>query len=149
GTAARVLRREESMAPNVMSDTMHGDPIAQHCTLDPDRKHDPHATRFGKFLQACIKFAGSDLIVKTDAVPKVRLRGSLKPLDTEAVSGEEFISIAKTILTDEQFEDLHKYGSVDFAYDYDKGNRFRINLFQARGKLSCAARLVTSNIKRF
>lgn len=137
------------MAANLMTDSMHGDAIAQHCTLDPDRKHDPHATRFGKFLQATIKFNGSDLIVKTDAIPKIRLRGSLKQLDTEPVSSEEFVSIAKHILTDEQFEDLHKYGSVDFAYDYDKGNRFRINLFQARGKLSCAARLVTSNIKRF
>jgi len=125
------------------------EPVAKHCVLDPDTKHDPHATRFGKFLQACIKFAGSDLIVKTGAVPRIRLRGSLKPLDTEAVSFEEYMSIAKHILTDEQWEDLHKYGSVDFAYDYDSKNRFRINLFQSRGKLSCAARLVTSNIRRF
>ncbi len=137
------------MAANLMTDSMHGEAIANHCTLDPDRKHDPHATRFGKFLQATIKFAGSDLIVKTDAIPKIRLRGSLKQLDTEPVSSEEFVAIAKQILTEEQFGDLHKYGSVDFAYDYDKGNRFRINLFQARGKLSCAARLVTSNIKKF
>lgn len=136
-------------ASSLMHDSMPGEAIAQHCTLDPDRKHDPHATRFGKFLQACIKFDGSDLIVKTEAVPKIRLRGSLKPLDTEPVSSEEFVSIAKHILTEEQFGDLHKYGSVDFAYDYDKGNRFRINLFQARGKLSCAARLVTSKIRRF
>lgn len=125
------------------------EPVARHCVLDPDTKHDPHATRFGKFLQACIKFAGSDLIVKTGAVPRIRLRGSLKPLDTEAVSFEEYMSIARHILTDEQWEDLHKYGSVDFAYDYDAKNRFRINLFQSRGKLSCAARLVTSNIRRF
>jgi twitching motility protein PilT len=38
---------------------------------------------------------------------------------------------------------------VDFAYDYDDNNRFRVNLFQARGKLSVAARRITSNIRRF
>ncbi len=136
---------------NVLSDTtsISSEPIAKHCVLDPDTKHDPHATRFGKFLQACIKFEGSDLIVKTGTIPRIRLRGELKPLDTEAVTHEEYISIAKHILTEEQFADLHKYGSTDFAYDYDAKNRFRINLFQSRGKLSCAARLVTSKIRRF
>lgn len=123
--------------------------VAGHVSLDPDRKHDPHETRFGNFLKACIQLQASDLIMKTDQPPKLRVRGALKPLDTPAITRDEFISIAKHILTEEQFEDLHKFGSVDFAYDYDKGNRFRINLFQARGKLSVAARLITSHIRRF
>jgi twitching motility protein PilT len=126
-----------------------GAPVATHTTLDPDAKHDPHATRFGKFLQACIKFGGSDLLLKTGKPPVIRLRGALKPLDTDPISHEEFIAIARHILSEVQLQDLEKFGSVDFAYDYDAGNRFRVNLFQARGKLSVAARLVTSNIKRF
>jgi len=123
--------------------------VAGHVTLDPDEKHDPHATRFGKFLQACIKLKASDLIMKSGSVPRIRLRGSLRPLETEEVTTEEFISIAKHILTEEQFTDLHKYGHVDFAYDYDEGTRFRVNLFQARGKLAIAARLITSEILPF
>jgi twitching motility protein PilT len=124
-------------------------PVQGHVTLDPDQKHDPHATRFGKFLQACIKFGASDLLVKTGKPPVVRLRGALKTLDTEPVTGEEYLQIIDHILTDEQKTDLHKFGSVDFAYDYDERNRFRVNLFQSRGKLSCACRLITSDIKRF
>ncbi|MCH8269833.1 MAG: PilT/PilU family type 4a pilus ATPase [Planctomycetes bacterium] len=120
-----------------------------HVTLDPDKKHDPHATRFGKFLKVCIKFEASDLILKTGYVPEIRVRGALKPLDTEPVTAEEFMQIAQHILTKEQFDDLHHYGHVDFAYDYDEGNRFRVNLFQARGKLAIAARLITSNILPF
>jgi twitching motility protein PilT len=126
-----------------------GGTVAGHVTLDPDAKHDPHATRFGKFLHAIIKLGGSDLIVKTGKAPVIRLRGDLKSLDTDPVTHEEFIQITKHILTKEQFDDLHKFGSVDFAYDYDEGNRFRVNLFQSRGKLSIAARLITSNILPF
>ncbi|MBC7835192.1 MAG: PilT/PilU family type 4a pilus ATPase [Phycisphaerales bacterium] len=122
---------------------------APHVTLDPDQKHDPHATRFGKFLQAAIKFEASDLIIKSGQQPKIRLRGALKPLDTPAVTGDEFMSIAQHILSEEQWKDLHRLGSVDFAYDYDDHNRFRVNLFQARGKLSVACRLITSKIRRF
>lgn len=122
---------------------------AGHVNLDPDRKHDPHETRFGDFLKASIKFEASDLIMKTGSKPKIRLRGALKPLDTTPVTFEEFMQITKHILTDEQMKDLHHYGSVDFAYDYDDFTRFRINLFQARGKLSIAARRISANIRRF
>ncbi len=130
---------ESSSAPNP----------AGHVSLDPDKKHDPHATRFGDFLKATIKFEASDLLMKTGRAPTIRLRGALKPLDTPPITAEEFLQIAKHILTEEQFEDLHKFGSVDFAYDYDEKNRFRVNLFQARGKLSIAARRITSNILPF
>lgn len=120
-----------------------------HVTLDPDKKHDHHATRFGSFLKASIKLEASDLIMKSGQPPKLRIRGALKPLDTEPVSAEEFISIAKHILSEEQWADLHKFGSADFAYDYDEGTRYRVNLFQARGKLSMAARRISSKIRRF
>lgn len=124
---------------------------AGHVNLDlgTSRKHDPHETRWGDFLKACIKFEASDLIMKSRQKPKIRLRGSLKSLDVDPVSPEEFLSIARHILSQEQFSDLHKYGSVDFAYNYDDDHRFRVNLFQARGTLSVAARLITSNILPF
>lgn len=134
--------------------TVHTEPQSSaahvgHVSMARKKKSDPHATRWGKFLQACIKFEASDLIIKSDQQPKVRMRGALKALDTEPVSTDEFWQIAQNILTEEQFEDLHKFGSVDFAYDYDDNNRFRVNLFQARGKLSVACRLITSKIRRF
>ena len=144
-----------SSSPNGNGSMSHGKApeapanTAGHVHLDPDTKHDPHATRFGDFLKAAIKFGASDLIMKTGKPPTVRLRGALKVLDTPPVTMEEFVSITKHILDEEQMADLHKYGSVDFAYDYDESNRFRVNLFQARGKLSVAARLITSNIRKF
>lgn len=134
---------------SVATDSRDSSATSGHVTLDPDRKHDPHETRFGEFLKAAIKFQASDLIMKTAQSPKLRLRGQLKPLDTPPITFEEFVAITKHVLTEEQMKDLHHYGSVDFAYDYDDKNRFRVNLFQARGKLSVAARLITSNIRKF
>ena len=127
----------------------HTEPTASHVTMDPDTAHDPHATRFGDFLKACIKLNASDLIMKAGKAPAVRIRGALKPLDTPPLTQEEFLQIAKHILSEELMADLHKFGSADFAYDYDEKTRFRVNLFQAKGKLSCACRLITSTIRRF
>lgn len=134
---------------SVATDTTTTEAPAGHVSLDPDRKHDPHETRFGTFLKAAIKFEASDLLLKTGKAPVIRLRGVLKTLEAPPITMEEFVSICKHILTDEQQADLHKFGSVDFAYDYDENNRFRVNLFQARGKISVAARLITSKIRRF
>ncbi|MEO0512192.1 MAG: PilT/PilU family type 4a pilus ATPase [Planctomycetota bacterium] len=120
-----------------------------HVAMPGSQKKDPHATRWGDFLKATIKFGASDLIIKSGQKPKVRLRGDLKALDTAPCSGEEFFAIAQEILSPEQIDDLHKFGSVDFAYDYSEKNRFRVNLFMARGKLSVAARNITSNILPF
>ncbi len=147
--AVNVAAGQSDKNGSAMSATSDTAPHTAHVTLDPDAKHDPHETRFGDFLKAAIKFEASDLIMKTGQKPKIRLRGALKPLDTTPVSGEEFLAIAKHILDEEQFKDLRHFGSVDFAYDYDESNRFRVNLFQARGKLAVAARLITSKIRRF
>ncbi len=138
-------RRAMSVDTEPVSSAAH----VGHVSLATKKQSDPHATRWGKFLQAAIKFEASDLIVKSDTTPKLRLRGALKALDTEPLTREEFWGIAQAVLTEEQLEDLHKFGSVDFAYDYDEGNRFRVNMFLAKGKLSAACRLITSKIRRF
>ncbi|MCC6971116.1 MAG: PilT/PilU family type 4a pilus ATPase [Phycisphaerales bacterium] len=120
-----------------------------HVALPTKKRGDPFETRWGQFLKACMKLDASDLIMKSETCPKLRLRGALKPLDCEPVDTDEFWAIARAILSEEQLEDLHKYGSVDFAYDFEKGVRFRVNLFMAKGRLSIAARLITSKIRRF
>lgn len=134
-----------------VTDTPPTAATAGHVQLDLSGKpaHDPHETRWGDFLKACIKFGASDLIMKTGQVPKLRMRGSLKGLDVDPVHAEEFFAITKHILSEQQLKDLHHFGSVDFAYNYSPKNRFRVNLFMARGTISVAARNITSNILPF
>ena len=102
-----------------------------------------------KYLQATIRYQASDLIVKVDLPPRIRLRGALKSLDTDRCSEQLMFQVAKDVLDDKQYAYFHHHGSVDFAYDFDEDNRFRVNMFMARGKPSMAARLITSNIKNF
>ncbi len=104
---------------------------------------------FTKYVEACIKYEASDLHLKADLPPRIRVRGALKSLQTDMCTPQLMFQIAKDILDDVQYEHFHNHGQIDFAYDYDDDRRFRINLFMARGKPSIAARLITSDIKRF
>ena len=101
------------------------------------------------WLSAIIKFGGSDLIVKSDLKPRIRHRGVLKDIETDVITQELMFQVAKDVLDSGQQEVFCNKGSMDFAYDYDDKNRFRVNMFMARGKVSIAARLITSNIKKF
>ncbi len=104
---------------------------------------------FEKMLKGTIKFNASDLIIKVDLPPRIRVRGALRSLQMDKCSSSLMFQLAKDILDEDQYQHFHHHGQIDFAYDYDDDNRFRINLFMARGKPSLAARLITSNILPF
>ena len=53
---------------------------------------------FMKFLDAAVRFQASDLIVKVDLPPRIRLRGSLKSLQTDECSEQLMFQIAKDVL---------------------------------------------------
>ena len=109
------------------------------------------------WLEAIIRVEGSDLIVKSGLRPRVRHRGVLKDLETDMCTPDLMMQLAKDILDPNQLDYFARHGSIDFAYDYRKAGdedgatarRFRVNLFMARGNPSLAARLITSQIKRF
>ncbi len=107
------------------------------------------------WLEAIIRVEGSDLIVKSGLRPRVRHRGVLKDLETDLCTPDLMFQVAKDILDPNQVDYFARHGSIDFAYDYRKGDddstqrRFRVNMFMARGNPSLAARLITSQIKKF
>ena len=106
-------------------------------------------TEFRKMLKATINFEASDLHIKAGTKPRIRVRGVLRSLDAELNTEELCYQIAKDILDDEQYRHFQKHGQIDLAYDYDEDNRFRVNMFMARGKPSLACRLITSGIMTF
>ncbi len=104
---------------------------------------------FTRYIEAAIRFGASDIHLKVDIPPRVRVRGALKSLQTDACSPPLMFQIAKDILDESQYKHFHHHGQIDFAYDYDDDHRFRVNLFMARGKPSIAARLITADVKTF
>ncbi|MFK7959627.1 MAG: type IV pilus twitching motility protein PilT [Phycisphaerales bacterium] len=104
---------------------------------------------FTKYLEACIRFEASDLHLKPDLPPRIRVRGELKSLQTENITPALMFQVAKDVLDEGQYLHFKKHGQIDFAHDYDEDTRFRVNLFMARGKPSIAARRITSDVKTF
>ena len=102
--------------------------------------------RLRKFFETCIKHEASDLILRSGAKIRLRLRGDLRPLDADPFTVEELEEDIEFMLTEDQLKHFTKHGSVDIAYQFDDDNRFRVNIFRAKGNTAIAARRVSSKI---
>src|SRR6185503_11858342 len=94
-------------------------------------------------LVAVLKRMGaSDLHLKVNAPPIVRVNGELRPLEGYVpLTAEDVLGLLYQLLQDPvRLEKLHRSGAVDFAYESAHGVRLRVNAFQERGVFAIACR---------
>jgi len=102
-----------------------------------------------KLFGAMIKAGGSDLHLKVGLVPRMRIQGSLKNTKTAVLTEKNMEDLVFEILTPKQKDYFLENGSFDFAHAYSRMDRFRVNIFRARGTISLVARHITGNIPPF
>ena len=112
----------------------------------------PNEPALNKYFKACIKMKVSDLHLKADQPAYVRHKGDLRAMTGGPLSDEFIKAGIMELLNEEQKELYKKMGAIDFAHDVGPpgdADRFRVNAFLQRGKLSVAARRVDRNILSF
>ena len=98
------------------------------------------------FLRSMVSNQGSDLHLKSGAIPRVRVHGVLKVLGKDMLSAEMVEEIAKSIMSPDQFMKLQDDKNLDFTYILDEDNRFRVNFFFQMDGLSAVFRLIPVKI---
>ena len=98
------------------------------------------------YLQSMIKNKGSDLHLKSGAIPRVRIHGVLKVLGKHALTANMVEEIVKSIVAPDQFERLQNERNLDFTYVLDQDNRFRVNIFFQMDGLSAVFRVIPVKI---
>jgi len=88
----------------------------------------------------------SDLHLIVDSEPKIRLDGSLRPLDLPALSSNDIRSLCYSILTDSQKKKFEETKELDFAFAMPDVGRFRGNYYQEKGHLAAAFRIIPQAI---
>ncbi len=105
--------------------------------------------RLDKYFHAAVTNKASDLHLKAGQPAKLRISGQLKDTSGEVMTKEFIEESVLEILTPQQRDFFKRHGTLDFAYELDDENRFRINIFHQRGAVSMAARRVESTVPRF
>jgi twitching motility protein PilT len=105
-----------------------------------------------KLFRALVKLDGSDLHMKPDRPPFVRVTGALRPLNRPPLDEAEMERLVEPLLDERRRTSLDTTGGADFAYTVEIDNigwRFRISLFRQMGRLGLVARKVNSRIPDF
>jgi len=102
-----------------------------------------------KLFAALVKLEGSDLHLKAERPPFVRIRGKLQALKRPPIEDEEMTRIILAIMDDRNRKILADTGGADFAHQCEVDGvrwRFRVNVLTQMGSLGMVARRINNFI---
>ena len=105
--------------------------------------------RIDDLARRLVDMGGSDLHLKVDVPPVVRVNGLLSYLeDYEALRKEDAEAILEDIIPDNLRGEFEREGEADFSYEAPELGRFRVNAFKQRGAISIAMRYIPFGVPR-
>jgi len=101
-----------------------------------------------QLLMMTAKQNASDLHIAVGRRPSIRVDSILIPLAKESIlTREDTEGLASALMTEQEKAEFVKNKQVDFSYEYEDKARFRVNVYQQRGFVAAALRLIPSRIK--
>lgn len=101
-----------------------------------------------KLLTVAVRGGASDIILKTNAVPRFRFKGDLVPLNGGQPLTQEIITGWLATMVPEHLQSrLQEMKDIDFAFQSESGYRFRVNIFRQRGEYALVLRIVNNHIR--
>lgn len=102
-----------------------------------------------KLLEGMVKQDASDLHMKSGQKPNYRLNGKLRQVDMPALSTDDIEKANDAMMPDRLEEQLEEQGSADYSYALSEFQRFRVNAYYQRGRLSLAIRKISAEPPTF
>jgi twitching motility protein PilT len=101
-------------------------------------------------LSQLVERKGSDLHLRVDTNPQIRVHGHMSPLDMFPVLDPSMVkSLIYAILTDKQKKTFEERLELDFSIGIANLARFRVNLFKQKGTIGAVFRVIPHKILSF
>ncbi len=109
---------------------------------------DNHQIKLKELLALAVESQASDLHLTSSYYPTLRIGGKLLPLTKEEkLTNDDSRDLALALMSDEQRERFFREKEIDFSFDFGEKGRFRVNIFNQKGSVSSALRLIPKQIK--
>ena len=99
------------------------------------------------FFQVLLQAGGSDLHLAQGEPPKIRRHGEILPIRKEPLTGEEMSFMLSEICSATRWQRFEESGDLDFAYEMDQENRFRVNYLKQTNGYGAVFRNIPTRIK--
>lgn len=100
-------------------------------------------------LKTMIEQKASDLHITTGSPPMLRLHGKLVPVKAPKLTPPETKRLAYSVLTEAQKHRLEEHLEIDFSFGIKGMARFRCNIYNQRGAIAAAYRLIPWEVLDF
>jgi twitching motility protein PilT len=113
---------------------------------------EPVGLEIDRLFEAMVKLNGSDLHLKVDKPPYMRVKGALQPLKYPPIGAEQMKKLCAPIMNERQRAIFDTDGGADFAHTCVVDGvrwRFRINMLTQQGAWGLVARRVNNTIPDF
>mgnify|MGYP006282572807 CR=1 FL=1 len=97
-------------------------------------------------LREMPKRKSSDLHLKVDRPPLMRISGELLPTEFSSLSKEDMLGMFKQMMDEKQFARFMDDRELDLSYGIEGVARFRVNAFMQRGLPGAAIRIIPIEI---
>lgn len=122
-----------------------GEPALDRMRVDMETR----TISLSELLTQMVDLGGSDLHLTPGSPPRVRVHGSLIPMNMPELSAEMSKRLAYSVMTDQQKFRFEEALEVDFSFGIKEIARFRANVFTQRGSVSAVFRLIPFEIMDF
>ena len=100
-----------------------------------------------ELLRTAMERKASDLHLKVGNYPHIRVDGELVALsDQPRVSAEDMLNMAFSMMSNRQKQKFKENAELDLAYGVAGLGRFRVNVYQQRGNVGIAFRVIPTKI---
>ena len=100
-----------------------------------------------KLLTAMSQGGGSDLFISKDFPPSMKLRGTMKPLTSQKLSGDVTRELANALMNSRQREEFARDLECNFAMSVPGVSRFRVNVFVQQQHVGMVIRTIANEIQ--
>ncbi|OGX25041.1 MAG: hypothetical protein A2787_04845 [Omnitrophica WOR_2 bacterium RIFCSPHIGHO2_01_FULL_48_9] len=106
--------------------------------------------RIRELFEMMVEKEASDMFLRTNAVPRMRIDGKITMVSETVVAKDEMMAITNFLLeTDDRKKSYAETKDIEFIHAEEDVGRFRVNIFTQRGTPAIVARHVHSLVKGF
>lgn len=88
----------------------------------------------------------SDLFLRANTAPSIRLNGSIAPTDYPVLNPEQVEALCYSKITPKQREVFEEHHELDLAFSVGEDVRIRMNIFRERGHTASVCRIIPTRI---
>jgi twitching motility protein PilT len=105
--------------------------------------------RLRDFLRMMIKEGASDLVLKTNGCPAIRVAGTMRFVGDQPLTSDLTRGYLEEVLTDRHKDEFRRAGATDIAVELPGVGRYRCNVFNQCGEIGFVFRAIKNEIPSF